>query len=98
VTAALHAIGPGEAAGILTGHPASPTVRTRRDGDRLHIRILLGERPIGGGTLLLGSMGDPPGWSGELEIDNCRWWASAVVGTGILTFTAPRGPGRERAP
>jgi hypothetical protein len=51
LTATLRATGPGEAEGALSGHPASPMVRSTRSGDRLHVRFLLGERIIGAGVL-----------------------------------------------
>jgi hypothetical protein len=95
-TATLHPSEPGEAEGILADHPAGPAVHSTRSGDRLHLRFLLGERIIGAGVLVLDLMGDPPSWAGEVTLDGCRWWATSPLGTGILTFTAPRGPGRER--
>jgi hypothetical protein len=93
LTATLRATGPGEAEGVLVGHAASPTVHSRRDGDRLHVRILLGEQTIGGGVLVLDFMDDPPAWSGEVTLGGASWWVSAAAGTGLFRFSHPRRPG-----
>jgi hypothetical protein len=91
LTVTLRPTGPGEGAGTLTGHPATPTVRTRRAGDRLQLQILHADRRIGGGALAL-HLSDPGEWiwAGEIQVDGCRWWALSPFGTGIVTFSHPR--------
>lgn len=96
LTVTLRATGPGEGAGTLTGHPATPTVRTRRAGDRLHLHFTEGARTIGDGVLALDLLGAPPLWAGEVELDTCRWWVRSVLGSGILDFSQPRGPRRRQ--
>ncbi len=95
LTVALRAIGPREAEGTVVGHPDAPTVRSRRDGDSLAIRVTFGERVIGSGVLAL-DLGDDGRrlWAGEIMLDATNWWVTSPCGTGALRFSHPRGPGR----
>jgi hypothetical protein len=88
----LRAVGSRESEGVLVGHPASPTVRTRRTGDLLAVEIILSDRIIGTGSLRSDQIEDAPAWQGEIAIDGATWWASSLVGTGIITLSAPRRP------
>ena len=90
--------GPHKAEGTLVDHPATPTVHTRRDGHGLDIDIMLGQRRIGGGRLVLNLTEGAPLWPGEVALDGCWWWVTSVLGSGVLTSSCPRGPGRGRAP
>lgn len=94
-TATLRQIAPTEAEGVLLGHPGLPTVRTHRAGDVLHVRILLRERTLGGGSLMLDVTEEPATWAGEIHIDGATWWATSAAGSGILEFCCPRRRRRE---
>jgi hypothetical protein len=89
-TARLHATGIDAAAGILIGHPAPLHVLTRREHDRLVVRLLLATWDVGGGELLLNHDGDPPTWRGDVTISGCRWRCTSPRGSGVITFSVPQ--------
>ncbi|HTW71157.1 MAG TPA: hypothetical protein VME47_14800 [Acetobacteraceae bacterium] len=77
----------------MRSHPDRPTLRTRRDRERLAIEIVSRTHVIGRGELVLDSDADAgPEWAGEVQIAETRWWASLARGTDTLRLSHPRRP------